>query len=89
MGEAVIYRLSKQSPHPGPRAHAVRPNLEGESYSYSVDKLWVVREVRPDGQLLLQTRRGKQHLVNAADDQLRRPSLWDRWVHRGRFPSLS
>ncbi len=88
VGDWVVYQVTKQTTHPGPRAHAIRPSLRGELYSYAVDKLWVVSEVRSDGQLVLVTRRGKQHVVAASDPLLRRPSLWERWLWRNRFPRL-
>jgi hypothetical protein len=52
-----------------------------------VDKLWVVEEVRPDGQLVLRTRRGKRHVLRPDAPGLRSPSPWEQWVFRGRFPA--
>lgn len=87
-GEPVIYRMHKYSAKPGPRAKAVAPAQHGEGYDYTVDKLWVVVEVRDDG-LVLRTRRGKSRLVSPDDPNLRRPRLWERWLYRHRFPQLA
>jgi len=88
-GEPVIFRRAKFSTRPGPRAELVEPAPRGETYSYIVEKFWVVREVRHDGKLVLATRSGKLHVVDADAPQLRRPSLWERWRHRARFPSMA
>lgn len=84
----MIYRLSKASTHPGPNARHVDPAPRGDSYAYTVDKQWRVAEVRDDGRLVLVTRRGKVHVVDPQDLNLRRPSLWERWHLRHRFPIL-
>lgn len=88
-GDNVIYRMTKHSTHPGPRAHDIRPEAKGDDYTYLVDKLWTVLEVRADGQLVLTTRRGKQRIVDPDDRNLRRPSLWERLVYRSRFPKIA
>ncbi len=80
--------MTKHSTHPGPRAHDVRPVAKGDDYSYVVDKLWTIVEVRPDGKLVLTTRRGKQRVVEQDDRSLRRPSLWERLIYRSRFPKI-
>jgi len=85
-GDWVIYRVFKHSAHPGRRARAISANERGEFYSYVIDKQWTVREVRDDGRIVVTTRRGKQRLVSAEDESLRRPSLWERWRLRDRFP---
>ena len=85
-GEAVVFRMGKRSPHPGPRALHVHPATGGEFYAYEVDKFWLIQEVRPDGMLLLRTRRGKQHLIAANDPRLRAPSWWERLTCRHLFP---
>ena len=87
-GDPVIYRRKKHSTHPGPRAQNVHPEARGESYSYQVDKFWMVAAVRPDGMLLLRTRTGKEHLVPVDDPNLRRPNIWERLFNRRRFPRL-
>lgn len=88
-GEPVFYRVTKRSPHPGPRATDVAPEPRGEDYSYHVDKFWVVSEVRPDDQLLLKTRRGKEHVVRADSPFLRRARWWEKILYRHRFPSMN
>ncbi|MCA9101407.1 MAG: hypothetical protein KDA63_09670, partial [Planctomycetales bacterium] len=57
----------------------------GDDYSYYVEKFWVVLDVLADGRLLLQTPRGKQHLVEAADPNLRRANWLERIRYRDRF----
>ncbi|MEP5993360.1 MAG: hypothetical protein ABJ301_29250, partial [Rhodopirellula bahusiensis] len=44
-GDWAIYRKSKRSKVPGPRASSVKPNLKGETYNYVVQKFWMVDEV--------------------------------------------
>ena len=84
-GEPVICRVFKRSTHPGPRARSVRPEVSGEGYSYEVDKFWAVREVR-GREVVLITRRGKTHVVDAADPTLRPAKFWERILYRDRFP---
>jgi len=87
-GDPVIYRLQKQSTHPGPRAQDIDPATSGETYSYFVEKFWVVAELHAGGgKLLLRTRRGKEHLVDANDPHLRPARWWERLIHRKRFPA--
>jgi hypothetical protein len=88
-GDQIIYRITKCTSCPGRRATDVSPEPRGEHYVYDVDKFWVVAKTFPDGTLLLETRRGKQHIVAADDDRLRRPNLWERFVYRRRFPHPS
>lgn len=87
-GDLVVYRKSKYSAHPGPRAKQISPEPLGEGYRYEVDKFWVVVEARENGQVLLRTRRGKEHLVAANHPCLRRAHWWERLLHRLRFPNL-
>ena len=82
-GDWVIFRKTKRSVHPGPRAENVMPARSGDTYTYTVDKFWVVQEVRSDGTLLLRTRRGKLHEVAPDDPSLRLANWWDRFRHRG------
>jgi hypothetical protein len=84
-GELVIYRKRKTSTRSGRRGATIFPALLGE-HQY-VDKFWKVAEVLPGSQLVLITRRGKEHVVNASDPALRRASWWDRLYHRDRFPT--
>lgn len=88
VGEPIIYRRAKTSPHPGPRAEDVRPTPAGEDYTYCVDKFWVVVEPR-EHQILVRTRRGKEHWLRVEDPNLRRPHWWERLIYRDRFPKLA
>jgi hypothetical protein len=85
-GDLVIFRKSKCTSSPGPRAVHVNPAPRGEAYAYEVDKFWVVVEARLGQTLLVRTRRGKEHVVRADDPQLRRPSFWERLRYAARFP---
>ncbi len=88
-GDLVIFRVTKCSYRPGPRARNIHPAPHGESYSYAVDKFWTVVEELGDDMLLLQTRRGKTHRVNAHDPHLRHATWWERVRHGARFPQLN
>jgi hypothetical protein len=88
-GDAVVFRITKQSTDPGPRAVDIFPAAGGDTYSYQVDKFWTVKEVDPNGTLQIITRRGKQRSVSKDDLRLRRASWWERWFYRERFPKLS
>jgi hypothetical protein len=87
-GDPVIFRVSKSSYSPGPRACNIHPAPNGESYSYAVDKFWTVAEILGDDMLLLQTRRGKIHRIHARDPQLRHATWWERLRYGARFPEL-
>ncbi len=88
-GDWVIYRKSKQSPLPGPRAKDVSPTAHGEDYSYVVDKFWIVQEVLGSGERLrLRTRRGKEHELSASDPNLWPARWWERWLYRQRFEEV-
>lgn len=81
----MVYRKSKRSTSPGPRAQGVMASTKGEKYSYVVDKFWVVEDVLPNRNVLLRTRRGKLHQVSADDINLR-PARWiERVLYRNRF----
>ena len=86
-GDPVIYTATKHGTHPGRRAREIRPEPQGEAYVYAVDKFWTVTDTR-GRQIVLTTRRGKVHLVDADDPHLRRPSWWQRLIYRNRFPKL-
>lgn len=88
-GDWVIYRKTKHSEHPGPRAENISPARFGEGYSYTVDKFWIVRDVCEDGTLLVLTRRGKRHTVRADDICLRRANLLQRLLYRSRFEAVA
>jgi hypothetical protein len=82
----VIYRKPKSSLHPGPHARNIHPAPHGDSYSYLVDKYWRVIAVVPDHNLVVRTRRGKQHTIPANDPNLRRAHWWERLLFKHRFP---
>lgn len=84
-GDWVVYRKTKFSTHPGPRAQNVNPAQRGDLYAYTVDKFWVVVDVLSNGQLILQTRRGKEHIIRADDPNLHRARWWERLLYRRRF----
>jgi len=88
-GDHVIYRVTKHSSCPGPRARAVAPSMNGDDYKYQVDKFWVVDQVLGGGQLQLRTRRGKTRVVSADDRNLRLPRWWENLLYRKQFPTLT
>ncbi len=77
-GDWVVYRMTKSSVQPGPRAQNITPSEHGDQYTYTVDKFWVVEELQADGKLRLKTRRGKCHVVQPGDPNLHRASWWQR-----------
>ena len=85
-GDWMIYRKTKFSTTPGPRASAVAPSRHGEGYSYIVDKFWVVAETLGDNRLRLRTRRGKEHVIRADDPNLRPARWWENLFFGSRFP---
>jgi hypothetical protein len=87
-GDCVVYRRSKYTTHPGPRAHDVDASEHGDNYHYLVDKFWIVADIPVEGQLLLRTRRGKTHVVEALDPNLRHATWWDRIRYHRRFVEL-
>ena len=86
-GDPVIYRIRKCTLCPGPRAKQIRPAERGDYYSYVVDKFWIVDSVLEGGKVLLKTRRGKEHVVDADDSNMHRAHWWERLAHRQRFPT--
>ncbi len=89
VGDRIVYRKTKNSVHPGRNARLVAPALNGDGYSYCVDKFWVVVSVPPDGMLITKTRRGKMHRLSPEDPNLRHATLLESLFVRSRFPSLS
>lgn len=85
-GDRVVYRKTKSSTHPGPRATEVRPAAQGESYRYQVDKYWTVAKVLDGGRLEIVTRTGKRLELSAADPNLRKPTWLERIRLKDRFP---
>jgi hypothetical protein len=87
-GDCVVYRMSKHSTSPGSRAKAIMPATHGDDYSYLVDKYWVVAKVPDDHHVLVKTRRGKEHLLETDDPNLRRANWLERFLYAGHFPQL-
>ena len=87
-GDIVVYSRQKQSASPGPRARDVSASAGGETYSYIVDKFWIVAEVG-EQELKLMTRSGKEHTVDIDNFRLSRPSIWQRLFLKYKFPSPS
>jgi hypothetical protein len=84
-GDWVIYRKQKHSASPGPRAKDVAAAPRGETYSYVVDKHWVVKQRLDDERVLLVTRTGKEHEVAVTDPNLSSVGWWQRIFYRERF----
>lgn len=87
-GSRVIYRKTKHSRDPGPRAQGISPARYGDSYSYCVDKLWMVVGTKSPNKVIVMTRRGKQMELDADDPNLRPARLLDRIRYWGRFPRM-
>ena len=85
LGDWVVYRKTKYSASPGPRAKEIAPEPNGEAYLYCVEKFWVVASVE-NGRVGLKTRRGKQHTIDSSDPNLRPARWWERLLYRDRFP---
>ncbi len=86
-GDLVIYRVTKHSTNPGRRAKAIEPARCGDSYRYEVDKFWIVDESR-QGEVILRTRRGKRHVRDVQDRNLRHAHWWEKLIYRGKFPGM-
>ncbi len=86
-GELVIYRMNKHSASPGRRAKNLRPSGAGDTYSYQVDKYWVVVDELADGRLEIATRTGKRRVIEPTDACLRPAKWWERWWYAKRFPN--
>ena len=84
-GDWVVFRKQKTSSAPGPRARGTSPSSKGETYTYVVDKFWIIQEVRDDGQVVLRTRKGKEHTLSPDDPRLRHASWWEKWLFGGRY----
>jgi len=87
-GDLIIYRKTKHSTHPGPRAANIQPAINGDNYAYTIDKFWVVEEVRNDGTIIAATRRGKRNHLKADDPMLKRANFIQHFLYRSRFASL-
>lgn len=86
-GDPVIYRMTKHSQCPGPRAKSVSPSPNGDEYKYLVDKFWIVDRILEDGKLVLRTRRGKTRVISKDDFNLRPPTWWEALLYRNHFPT--
>jgi hypothetical protein len=77
-GDYVIYQHYVHGNAPARHAKRIRPSLHGELYAYVVDELWVVRELREQGRLLLCSYNGQLRSIAASDPLLRVPTFLDR-----------
>ena len=89
VGDPIIYRVQKVSPHPGLRARSVHPAQRGDTYCYMVDKFWTVGDVLRDGRIVAVTRTNKRRFLRPDDRNLRRAGLVERLRFRRRFPQLA
>ncbi len=89
VGDCVVYRVYKISTHPTPRAKELYPSLSGETYSYAVDKYWIVADVHADQRIEVVTRSGKLRSLNSNDPNLHKASLFEEVRLRERFPQLA
>lgn len=87
-GDGVIYRMSKRSRCPDPRARQIQPAPHGDDYGYCVDKYWVVVAVRAANSVVVRTGAGKLRFLDADDPSLRRATWWERLWYGDRFPSF-
>jgi len=87
-GDFLIYRKSKVSARPGPRARNVQAAEKGDDYYYEVDKFWTVSDVLEDGRVVAVTRTGKRVYLTPEDERLRKAGLLARMLHRRRFPAV-
>lgn len=85
-GDRVIFQMHKYGFRPGPRAEDVQPAQHGESYSYRVNKFWLVTGRSENGTLELKTRRGKTRVVAENDPNLRRANFLELFWFAARFP---
>ena len=86
-GDLLIYRKTKVSPRPGPRARNIHRTENSDDYNYEVDKFWSVADILEDGQLLAVTRTGKKVYLSPEDERLRKARLLERVRYRRRFPA--
>lgn len=87
VGDRVVYRKTKRSSDPGPRAEEIIPARRGDDYSYCVDKYWLITELPDDQQtVIVETRGGKKHTLQCHDPNLRHANWWERRFLSKRFP---
>ncbi len=90
IGDPVIYRKTKNSSRPGPRARQVYPLERGETYHYVVDKFWKVVDVNDDEYTVdVVTRTGKLHRLAMNDPNLYKPRFLKYLMFRKRFPDMN
>jgi hypothetical protein len=87
-GDLVVYRKTKHSTHPAPRAANIQPAPNGDDYSYTIDKFWIVEHVLDDGTIVAATRRGKRNRLKPDDPMLRHANLLQKFLFRNRFAAL-
>ena len=85
VGDFIIVRKWKASTHPSPRAKEVFPTQYGDTYHYGIDKYWKVVEIVDDRTVVIETRRGKRHVIQTDQVPLRRAGLFDKMFNGKRF----
>ena len=86
-GDYIIYKMQKNSIHPGPRARNIHPSAHGDRYYYLVDKYWKVLDVLGGDRLIAITRKGKRRILKACDRHLRKANVVERIFFRDKFPA--
>ena len=89
VGDCVVYRAYKVSTHPTPKAKELYPSRCGETYSYAVDKYWVVSAVHADKKIEVVTRSGKLRSLHFNDPNLHKAGLFEKVRRHERFPQLA
>ena len=87
VNDVVVYRKTKRSTSPGPRAEELYPAEQGDSYTYIVAKYWRVVGLAEDNQVDIVTRTGKRHRIPASDPNLRKANIAERFALKSRFPA--
>ncbi len=82
-------RVTRNSTRLPPGAKQVVPSLRGESYSYVLDKFWLVMGKADSGKLRVRTRRGREFQIDPDDRRLRAATWRERAVWRHKFPPLN
>ena len=85
VGDFIVFKKWKASTNPSPRAKDTFPSPHGDYYTYRIDKYWKVVEIIDDHTVVIETRRGKKHLIQTDQEGLRRAGLWDKMLHGKRF----
>ncbi len=87
VGDLVVFSKEKCGSTPGPRARNLIPARHGDTYSYRVNKYWIVLGITEDrAHIELATRRGKRNMLDSEHPLLRRATWWERLFLRHRFP---